>query len=152
GLDTLVFIGDEVLRNPTQPDVDSLLKEWNKADIDSVGFVSVTNDSSYVFPLTNYQSSLLETRTAGDNSLVSEVVRQGNIKFLYRLRVDENTLRRRNVKAQPTEYMKRLMDQERIKEDKIQQIEIQKADSARTDSTRADSIKNNEDFFQNEFD
>jgi hypothetical protein len=31
---------------------------------------------------------------------------------LYRLRVDENTLRRRNVSAKPTEYMKRLMEQE----------------------------------------
>ena len=53
---------------PSLEEVDSLLKEWNKNDIDSVGFVSVTKDSSYVFPLTNYQSSLLETRTAGDNS------------------------------------------------------------------------------------
>ena len=78
GLDTLVFIGDEVLRNPPPKEVDSVLKEWDKADIDSVGFVSITNDSAYVFPLSNYQSSLLETRTAGDNSLVSEVVRQGN--------------------------------------------------------------------------
>jgi hypothetical protein len=34
GLDTLVFIGDEVLRNPVK-EVDSLLKEWNKTDIDS---------------------------------------------------------------------------------------------------------------------
>src|SRR5215470_5916330 len=114
GLDTLVFIGDEVLRNPAPADVDSLLKEWNKTDIDSVGFVSVTNDSSYIFPLTNYQSSLLETRTAGDNSQVSEVVRQGNYKFLYRLRVDENTLRRRNVQAKPTEYVKRLTEQQRL--------------------------------------
>ena len=30
GLDTLVFIGDEVLRNPVPDEVDSLLKEWNK--------------------------------------------------------------------------------------------------------------------------
>ena len=52
---------------PPLKEVDSLLKDWNKTDIDSVGFVSVTNDSAYVFPLTNYQSSLLETRTAGDN-------------------------------------------------------------------------------------
>jgi len=59
GLDTLVFIGDEMLRNPPQKEVDSLLKEWGKTDIDSVGFVSITNDSSYVFPLTNYQSSLV---------------------------------------------------------------------------------------------
>ena len=95
---------------PSLKEVDSLLKEWNKTDIDSVGFVSVTNDSSYVFPLTNYQSSLLETRTAGDNSQVSEVVKQGDIKFLYRLRVDENALRRRNITARPTEYVKQVID------------------------------------------
>jgi hypothetical protein len=141
GLDTLVFIGDEVLRNPRLQDVDSLLKEWNKADIDSVGFVSVTNDSSYVFPLTNYQSSLLETRTAGDNSLVSEVVRQGDFKFLYRLRVDENTLRRRNITAKPTEYVKRLTEQERLAAGKAE-LEQPKTE---------DSTKRNDDFFQNEF-
>jgi len=141
GLDTLVFIGDEVLRNPGPADVDSLLKEWNKNDIDSVGFVSVTNDSSYVFPLTNYQSGLLETRTAGDNSQVSEVVKQGDLKFLYRLRVDENTLRRRNIQAKPTEYVKRLTEQQRLvieRADVQQQIQI-------------DSTKKSEDFFQNEF-
>ncbi len=141
GLDTLVFIGDQVLRNPEPKEVDSLLKEWNKADIDSVGFVSVTNDSSYVFPLTNYQSSLLETRTAGDNSLVSEVVRQGNIKFLYRLRVDENTLRRRNISAKPTEYVKRLIEQERLAAGKAEQQQAEKSDTT----------KKNEDFFQTEF-
>lgn len=113
GLDTLVFIGDEVLRNPPKKDVDSLLKEWKKTDIDSVGFVSITNDSSYVFPLTNYQSSLLETRTAGDNQMVSEVVKLGDIKMLYRLRVDENTLRRRNVTARPTEYMRKVIEEEK---------------------------------------
>jgi hypothetical protein len=141
GLDTLVFIGDQVLRNPEPKEVDSLLKEWNKGDIDSVGFVSVTNDSSYVFPLSNYQSSLLETRTAGDNTLVSEVVRQGNFKFLYRLRVDENTLRRRNVTTRPTEYVKRLMEQERLAAGKAEQEQIQKSDTT----------KKNEDFFQTEF-
>lgn len=113
GLDTLIFIGDEVLRNPAQKDVDSLLNEWKKNDIDSVGYVSITNDSSYVFPLTNYQSSLLETRTAGDNQQVSEVVKLGDIKLLYRLRVDENTLRRRNVTARPTEYIKKVIEEEK---------------------------------------
>ncbi len=49
-------------------------------------------ESMSVFPITNYQSSLLETRTAGDQNLVSEVTRQGDYKFLYRLKVDENTL------------------------------------------------------------
>ncbi len=113
GLDTLVFIGDEMLRNPPKKDVDSLLKEWNKTDIDSVGYVSITNDSSYVFPLTNYQSSMLETRTAGDNQMVSEVVKLGDTKLLYRLRVDENTLRRRNVNARPTEYMRKVIEEEK---------------------------------------
>ena len=101
------------MRNPPLKEVDSLLKEWNKTDIDSVGFVSITNDSSYTFPLTNYQSSMLETRTAGDNQQVSEVVKLGDVKLLYRLRVDENALRRRNINARPTEYMKQMIDDDK---------------------------------------
>lgn len=114
GIDTLVFIGEDVLRNPALAEVDSLMKLWNKNDIDSVGYVSITTDSAYVFPLTNYQSSMLETRTAGDNSQVSEVVRQGDYKFLYRLKVDENALRRRNVTVRPTEYRKKIEEQRRM--------------------------------------
>jgi hypothetical protein len=142
GLDTLIFIGDEVLRNPPLKEVDSLLKEWNKTDIDSVGYVSITNDSSYVFPLTNYQSSLLETRTAGDQQQVSEVVKMGDVKLLYRLRVDENVLRRRNINARPTEYMKQRIDEER---------------RARNRTSRQEEDKNQNvqpkqnDFFQSEF-
>ncbi len=139
GLDTLIFIGDEILRNPAEKDVDSLLKEWNKADIDSVGYFATSNDSAYTFPLTNYQSGLLETRTAGDNTLVSEVTRQGDYKFLYRLRVDENTLRRRNITARPTEYMKKLVAQERLASGK-----------ATIYQPSSDTTKQN-DVFQNEF-
>lgn len=142
GLDTLVFIGDEVLRNPDRKDVDSLLKEWNKTDIDSVGFVSITNDSAYVFPLTNYQSSLLETRTSGDNSQVSEVVKLGDLKLLYRLKVDENTLRRRNVVAPPTEYMKRVIDEKKKATGKV---------SLQQPEAKRDTVKKQNDFFQNEF-
>lgn len=141
GLDTLVFIGDEVLRNPPVSEVDSLLKEWNKNDIDSVGFVSVTNDSSYVFPLTNYQSSMLETRTAGDNQQVSEVVKLGNVKLLYRLRVDENALRRRNINARPTEYMKQVQDDDKRAKNRTAPSGEQKP---------GDQQKQN-DFFQSEF-
>lgn len=140
GLDTLVFVGDEVVRNPTLAEVDSLLKEWDKTDIDSVGYFATTNDSAYVFPLTNYQSGLLETRTAGDNQQVSEVTRQGDFKFLYRLRVDENTLRRRNVTARPTEYMKKLREEERLAAGRIAMIQEEAADTSR------------KDFFQTEFD
>lgn len=140
GLDTLVFIGDEVLRNPPQKDVDSLLKEWNKTDIDSVGFVSITNDSSYVFPLTNYQSSMLETRTAGDNQLVSEVVKLGDIKLLYRLKVDENALRRRHITARPTEYMKQVIDDDRRIRNRPADLQNQPGEKKQTD------------FFQSGFD
>lgn len=143
GLDTLVFIGDEVLRNPAQKDVDSLLREWNKADIDSVGFVSITNDSSYVFPLTNYQSSMLETRTAGDNQQVSEVVKLGDVKLLYRLKVDENALHRRNTSAAPTQYMKQVIDEERSNRNKVSPLQQNKTEEEK---------KKQEDFFQSGFD
>ena len=142
GIDTLVFIGEEMLRNPPQNEVDSVLREWNKTDIDSVGFVSITADSSYIFPLTNYQSSMLETRTAGDNQQVSEVVKLGDVKLLYRLKVDENVLRRRNVTARPTEYMKKVMDEAR-RESGI---------SAVNPSMEEDTAKKKEtDFFLSEF-
>ena len=142
GLDTLIFIGDEVLRNPAQKDVDSLLKEWNKNDIDSVGYVSVTNDSSYVFPLTNYQSSLLETRTAGDNQQVSEVVKLGDMKLLYRLKVDEMNLRRRNINARPTEYIRKVIEEEKKEARK----------EAAVQASRPDSVtKKQNDFFNTGF-
>lgn len=141
GLDTLVFIGDEVLRNPSLKEVDSLLKDWDKTDIDSVGYVSITNDSSYVFPLTNYQSSMLETRTAGDNQQVSEVVKLGDVKLLYRLKVDENALGRRNLNARPTEYMKQVIDEKNVNRNRISELQ-QKPEEEK---------KQDDDFFQNEF-
>lgn len=141
GLDTLVFVGDEVLRNPDRKDLDSTLKEWSKTEADSVGFVSITNDSSYVFPLTNYQASLLETRTAGDNTLVSEVIRQGDFKFLYRLRMDEATLRKRNITAKPTEYVRKLEEQQRIATGRTRIFQ----------STQQDSALRQSDFFNSEF-
>ena len=141
GLDTLVFIGDEMMRNPSKQDVDSLLKEWNKTDIDSVGFVSVTNDSSYVFPLTNYQSSMLETRTAGDNQQVSEVVKLGDTKLLYRLKVDENVLKRRNINARPTEYIRKVIEEEK-----------KAANKSATYEPKTDTLtKKQDDFFNSEF-
>ncbi len=140
GLDTLVYVGDEILHNPDQQEVDSVLKDWDKIDVDSIGFFSVSSDSAYVFPITNYQSSLLETRTAGSNQLTSEVVRQGDFKFLYRLKVDENVLRRRNVVVRSTEYVKKLMEEEKFSSKEID-LPVQ------LDST----IINQADFFQSEF-
>jgi len=114
GLDTLVLIGDEIMRNPSSHEVDSVLKVYNKTDIDSVAIVSVSKDSAYVFPLTNYSSSLLETREAGENHQVSEVTQDDNDKILYKLKIDENALRKRNVSATPTAYMKHLMEMDKM--------------------------------------
>lgn len=139
GLDTLVLIGEDILRNPTAKDVDSVLKFYKKDDVDSIAVVSVSNDSSYVFPLTNYGSSLRETRVAGDNNQVSEVTRQSDDKILYKLKIDQNTLRRRNVSSTPTAYMKRILQQERI------------STGDATDVAGADSTNKKEDVFQNEF-
>jgi hypothetical protein len=113
GLDTIYKIGEEYVRNPTRQDMDSLLKTWERSEPDSVGFISLTSDSTYVFPITNYQSGLLESRGAGDNNLVSEVRREGELKFLYKLRINEDALRRRNINARPTDYVKKLQDEER---------------------------------------
>lgn len=118
GVDTLVMVGDEVLRNPSPKDLDSTLRNWNKTQPDSIDYITLTKDSTYTFPLTNYQSSLLESRIAGDLGQLSEVTRQGNYKFLYKLKLDTATLRKRNVTARPTAYMKKIMQDEKLKEGK----------------------------------
>ncbi|MEP7256308.1 MAG: hypothetical protein ABI666_11080, partial [Ferruginibacter sp.] len=142
GLDTLVLIGDEILRNPSAKEVDSTLKVFKKTDIDSIAVVSVSNDSAYTFPLTNYQSTLGETRIAGDNNQVSEVTRQSDEKILYKLKIDENTLRRRNITAQPTEYMKKVMGE---------YIDTSVLRKIKPLSAAADTAKKQDDFFQTEF-
>ncbi len=113
GLDTLYYIGDELLRNPTPKEFDSTLQAWQKQEPDSVSYFQVYKDSTYTFPITNYQSSLLETRIAGNNGIVSEVRKEGDFKFLYKLKVDENALNKRNVNARPTEYMRKVMAEQK---------------------------------------
>jgi len=114
GIDTIYKIGEEVLRNPDYREVDSLLKAYQKEEPDSIFAFAVTNDSAYVFPITNYQSSLTETKAAGDNGQVSETRQEGDIKFLYKLKVDDASLRKRNINARPTEYRRKTMNEERI--------------------------------------
>lgn len=109
GLDTLLYIGDEILRNPSDNEIDSTLAAWQKAEPDSISYFRTYRDSTYSFPITNYQSGLLETRIAGDRGQVSEVRQEGDLKFVYKLRIDSVALRKRNVNARPTEYMKQLM-------------------------------------------
>lgn len=142
GLDTLVLIGDDILRNPSQKEVDSTLRVYKKTDIDSVAVVSMSEDSAYTFPLSNYPSSVAETRIAGTNNQVSEVTRQSDAKILYKLKIDEATLSRRNISAQPTEYAKKLMRESRLTDNTA-------AKPGQTDPT--DSSKKQDDFFQSEF-
>jgi len=85
---------------------------------------------------------LLETRIAGNNGLVSEVRREGDFKFLYKLKVDEQALTKRNVNARPTEYIRKLTAEKKATEGRAI-IYNKKA--------AADTVKKAKDFFQNEF-
>lgn len=116
GLDTLYFVGDEMLRNPTVKELDSTLSAWQRQEPDSISYFQVYKDSTYTFPITNYESSLLETRIAGDKGQVTEVRREGDYKFVYKLKVDSVLLRKRTVNARPTEYMRKLMQQARAQQ------------------------------------
>lgn len=145
GIDTLYRIGEDILRNPERAELDSTLKAWNKSEPDSVGFFRITNDSTYTFPITNYQSSVLETRVAGENGQVTEVNRQGEFKFLYKLKVDENTLRKRNVTARPTEFIKRTSRLEKtMNEDTRERSDL-------VDSVSKQPVTVASDFFETEF-
>ena len=141
GVDTLVLIGEDILRNPSAKDVDSVLKVYKKEDVDSIAVVMVSKDSAYTFPLTNYETSVAESRIAGENNQVSEVTRQGNEKTLYKLKIDEAVLRRRNVTASPTTFMKRVVMADKI----IAAI----GDQYDKPLAGADSL--GKDVFQNEF-
>lgn len=140
GLDTLYYIGDEVLRNPDPKEMDSTLQAWQKSEPDSVSYFSVYKDSTYTFPITNYQSSLQETRVAGNNDQVSEVRQEGDLKFLYKLRVDSVALRKRNVNPRPTQYIREMMKADRIASGKA--IEVKPVDTSKA---------NPGNLFQNEF-
>ena len=142
GLDTLYYIGDELLRNPSLKEFDSTLRAWQKPEPDSVSYFQVYKDSTYTFPITNYQSTLLETRIAGNNGTVSEVRREGDFKFLYKLKVDEQALAKRNVSVRPTEYIRKTTAEKKAIDGKAIMYNKKAA---------ADTLRKAKDFFQNEF-
>jgi hypothetical protein len=147
GLDTLYYVGDELLRNPSAKELDSTLVAWRKQEPDSISYFQVYKDSTYTFPITNYQSSLLETRIAGNNGLVSEVRREGDYKFLYKLKVDDNTLNRRNVNPALTNYMKTLIQDVKQKDGKATTYSKGKSTVISFDSSKSTKKK----IFQTEF-
>jgi hypothetical protein len=143
GLDTVYKIGDELLHNPDPRDLDSVLKSQNKQEADTVYSFAITNDSSYIFPITNYQSGLSETKIAGEVGQVTEVRQEGDQKYLYKLKVDEAALKKRNVIARMTDYRKRT-----VTEAQVQGANVL-APRARS---RVDTSRRANDFFESEFD
>lgn len=145
GIDTVYKVGDELLHNPEPKFLDSTLQAWKKQAPDTVYAFAVTNDSSYVFPITNYQSSLTETKSAGDIGQVSEVRQEGDLKFLYRLKVDEAALKKRNITARMTDYRKKIVAEAQISGAGALPSRQQLAPK---DTTR----RQPSDFFESEFD
>ncbi len=145
GLDTVYKVGDELLHNPDPADLDSMLRAQNKKQPDTSYVFAITNDSSYVFPITNYQSSLVETKSAGDNGAVSEVRQEGDIKFLYKLKVDDAALTKRNVIARMTDYRKKTVAEAQISgANVLRPVAPQRLDTAHRQQPG--------DFFESEFD
>ena len=75
------------------------LRANKQTEPDSIYTFSITRDSAYVFALTNYQSGLTETKIAGETGQVSEVRQEGDLKFLYKLKVDESALKKTQYKS-----------------------------------------------------
>jgi hypothetical protein len=145
GLDTVYKIGDELLHNPDPKELDSVLAGQKKQAPDTSYVFAITSDSSYVFPITNYQSGLTETVSAGENGQVSEVRQEGNLKFLYKLKVDETALQKRNLNDRMTDYRKRTVTEATISNANLLQRapQLRRPDTARRQPTS--------DFFDSEF-
>jgi hypothetical protein len=110
GLDTVAIIGNVTLRNPSNRELDSILISQGKNSPDSLFVYAVSNDSAYAFPITDYETNIRESKVAGDNDQVSEVNVEGNMKSLYKMKIDQNVLRRRNVNPRNTKYRNYLID------------------------------------------
>jgi hypothetical protein len=146
GLDTVYKVGDELLHNPDPKELDSVLLAQKKQAPDTSFVFAITNDSSYVFPITNYQSGLTETKSAGELGQVSEVREEGNLKFLYKLKVDESALTKRNLNDRMTDYRKKTVAESQIAGASLLQRPVQ----AKTDSTPV-RRQPTSDFFDSEF-
>lgn len=140
GVDSLFFVGSEILHNPDKTELDSALADYGATEPDSVMAVSITKDSTYTFPLTNYQYGIKESRGAGDQGEVSQVTQQFGFKRLFKLKVDTVALRKRNVNARPTTFRAREMHEDSIRMGLPTYHSKPKADMARK-----------VDFFQSEF-
>ena len=115
GLDTLYYIGADILHNPDKPELDSMLTAYGAQQPDSVKMKVLTKDSTYVFPLTNYADGIAESYQAGQKQEISETARRGDFSRTYKLKVDERTLSRRNVSTPLTAYRRYELHQDSVR-------------------------------------
>jgi len=141
GVDSLFFVGSEILHNPDPSELDSALSAYGTTAPDSVAAITITKDSTYVFPVSNYQYGIKESRIAGDQGMVSEVTAINNFKRLVKLKVDTTALRKRNVTARPTAFRQYQMHQDSIR---------MGLPTYHGQQPPRDTVKK-PDFFQNEF-
>ncbi|CAL1521431.1 hypothetical protein [Chitinophaga sp. MM2321] len=139
GIDSLFYVGSEILHNPEKEELDSALAAYGTSAPDSVEAITITNDSTYSFPISNYPYGIQESRITGEQGEVSEVVAYADVKRLMKLKVDTNALKKRNITARATNFRKAEMH----------------ADSLRlglpTYNTIPRDTSSHPNFFQNEF-
>ena len=145
GLDTVYKVGDELLHNPSPQDLDSTLRAYKKQAPDTSFVFAITNDSSYIFPITNYQSSLTETSSAGENGQVSEVRQEGDTKYLYKLKVDQDALKKRNLNDRMTDFRKKTVQEAQLSTANV----LKRAPQPKNDT--ATRRQPTSDFFDSEF-
>ncbi|MBO9729140.1 MAG: hypothetical protein J7623_10940 [Chitinophaga sp.] len=139
GVDSLFYVGSEILHNPEPEELDSALAAYGATAPDSVEAVMLTKDSTYTFPISNYPYGIQESRITGEKGEVSEVVQYADIKRLMKLKVDTMVLKKRNINARVTNFRRAQMH----------------ADSLRlglpTYMAPAKDTTTHSNFFQNEF-
>lgn len=109
GVDSLFYVGSEILHNPDQEELDSALAAYGSTAPDSVEAVTITKDSTYTFPISNYPYGIQESRITGEKGEVSEVVQYADIKRLMKLKVDTVVLKKRNITAKNTNFRRAQM-------------------------------------------
>jgi hypothetical protein len=114
GVDTLYYVGADILHNPEPAELDSLLMAYGTQAPDSVHTAVLTQDSTYVFPLTNYSDGITESYQSGQKEIVSETVKRGDFSRTYELKVDDRTLSRRNVNAPLTTFKRYSLHQDSV--------------------------------------
>ena len=141
GVDSLYYIGVDVLRNASGVELDSALAASGRQQPDSIRYIALTSDSTYVFPLTNYADGITESYSAGQKQIVSESVKRGDFTRTYELREDKPTLARRNISTPLTSFRQYDLHLDSIKKGLPMYYQ----------QTAPDTTAEPEDFFQSEF-